>query len=630
MLKRIRELFGRRDRDGNPGTAASTDSRRGDEPTGDGPGDAASVPAVHHGPKVVHHPIPEKDLDSDAVKIVRRLTRFDHIAYLVGGCVRDLLLDRAPKDFDIATSATPRQVKRAFRNCRIVGRRFRLAHVYFHDGKIIEVATFRAQEDGNGNGDGAGDEDDAEDLMIRDDNVFGTPEEDALRRDFTINQLFYDVNAETVLDHAGGLDDLRRRVVRTIGNPEIRFREDPIRILRAIKFAARLDLDIERSTRAALEATRSEIQRAAPPRILEEINRFCRGGAAVRSFELLRETDVLDAVLPEFHDAYGQDGPAWSLLRGFLARFDAAAAKGHEPSTGVIFAALLLPRIAERLGWNGREGRAERPRGLDVRRLIESEFKPAALRLRVSRKDQEQVRQIVMALQRMVPADNVRAGTRRSILARPCIHDALALLGVLGETYGGAFAEAFSFWKQAADDPDARVGTGRRAGTDDRDADGDGTRRKRRRRRRGGGASKGADDDDKAARDEAPEERKQDRRPESGRRSRRGRGSRSRDDAGPSSARKPDPNLPPVWDDRYFFAALPTVPDGIEAPPSRDADPEADDAPAGADGEPQATTDGNGSDPAERPRRRRRRRRGGTRRKKKSPADAAPDGGDEG
>ena len=149
MLKRIRELFGRRDRETTPDPPARTTST--DEPVEGRPGAAGNgdaTPPVHRGPRAVHLPIPEKDLDPDAVKIVRRLARFDHIAYLVGGCVRDLLLEHSPKDFDIATSATPRQVKRAFRNCRIIGRRFRLAHIYFQDGKIIEVATFRAQDAG--------------------------------------------------------------------------------------------------------------------------------------------------------------------------------------------------------------------------------------------------------------------------------------------------------------------------------------------------------------------------------------------------------------------------------------------------------------------------------------------------
>jgi poly(A) polymerase len=234
VLKKIKALLTRGSKRLRPETTKAPDT----------PAPPAAKPeplSVHRGPEVVHHPVALQDLDPDAVRIVKRLTRFDYTGYLVGGCVRDLLLDLKPKDFDIATSATPRQVKRLFSNCRIIGRRFRLAHVYFQNGKIIEVATFRARDAADGAPEAAEPEapgpqgaEDGDDLLIRDDNVFGTPEEDALRRDFTINALFYDVNAETVIDHADGLGDLRRRLVRTIGDPVVRFREDPIRILRAI------------------------------------------------------------------------------------------------------------------------------------------------------------------------------------------------------------------------------------------------------------------------------------------------------------------------------------------------------------------------------------------------------------
>src|SRR5512137_115312 len=192
MLKRIRELFGRRPKtpplEDAPAPAAGPGT--GSRPAPRDAGTPQATHPVHHGPRIVHHPIAPSLLDPDAVKIVRRLTRFDQTAYLVGGCVRDLLLERRPKDFDIATSATPRQVKRLFSNCRIIGRRFRLAHVYFQSGKIIEVATFRARDAGDGGPEVAEPEtappavDDTDDLLIRDDNVFGTPEEDALRRDF--------------------------------------------------------------------------------------------------------------------------------------------------------------------------------------------------------------------------------------------------------------------------------------------------------------------------------------------------------------------------------------------------------------------------------------------------------------
>ncbi|HTR52405.1 MAG TPA: polynucleotide adenylyltransferase PcnB [Kofleriaceae bacterium] len=226
-------------------------------------------------------------IDPDADRVVRKLTRAGYKAYLVGGCVRDLLIGRTPKDFDVATSATPNEIKATFRNSRIIGRRFRLAHVFF-GSKIIETATFRANPR----------DDDVPDLLIRRDNVFGTETDDARRRDFTINGLFYDVEREEVIDHVGGLADLEARLVRTIGDPDIRFQEDPVRMLRAIKFAARLGFGFEPTTWRALLRWRSEISKCAPPRLLEEVHRLLRGGAARPSFELLVETGVLAVLSP--------------------------------------------------------------------------------------------------------------------------------------------------------------------------------------------------------------------------------------------------------------------------------------------------------------------------------------------
>src|SRR6185436_10288318 len=187
-------------------------------------------------------------IDPDAAKVIQRLRRYDHAAYLVGGCVRDLLLGRKPKDFDVVTSATPNDIRRLFKNCRIIGRRFRLAHIFFGP-KIIETSTFRANpREMEEEESGSGPEPESGDLLIRRDNVFGTPEEDARRRDFTINGLFYDIETAEVIDHVAGMVDLEARLVRTIGDPDIRLREDPVRILRAIKFAARCNLTIEPET----------------------------------------------------------------------------------------------------------------------------------------------------------------------------------------------------------------------------------------------------------------------------------------------------------------------------------------------------------------------------------------------
>ena len=227
-------------------------------------------------------------IDPDADRVVRKLNRAGYKAYLVGGCVRDLLVGRKPKDFDVATSATPNDVRATFRNCRIIGRRFRLAHVFF-GAKIIEVSTFRANPR---------DDEGERDLLIRRDNVFGTETEDARRRDFTINGLFYDVEKEEVIDHVGGLADLDAQKIRTIGDPDVRFQEDPVRMLRAIKFAARLDFGFDPSTFRALLRWRTEISKCAPPRLLEEVHRLLRGGAARRSFELLVETGGLAVLSP--------------------------------------------------------------------------------------------------------------------------------------------------------------------------------------------------------------------------------------------------------------------------------------------------------------------------------------------
>ncbi len=255
-------------------------------------------------------------LDEDAVRSVARLQSHGYEAYLVGGCVRDLLLGQRPKDFDIATSARPAGVKRTFpRNCRIIGRRFKLAHLHFQgNSKILEVSTFRRAPEQPS----AEDLEDA-DLLITRDNEFGTAEEDALRRDFTINALFYDPTRDELVDHVGGLRDLEARLVRTIGDPLVRFREDPVRILRAIKFTGRLGLRIEEETAAAMQTVAPDLVRAAPPRLLEEFLRLLRGGHALDAFQRMRDCGALRAVLPQvqsYLDAADRDERVrfWRLL----------------------------------------------------------------------------------------------------------------------------------------------------------------------------------------------------------------------------------------------------------------------------------------------------------------------------
>jgi poly(A) polymerase len=303
----------------------------------------------HLGTGLVRHdePLPEERIDPDAAKVVRRLERAGHEAYLVGGCVRDLLLGGTPKDFDVATSARPDDVRSLFRNCRVIGRRFRLAHVLFGGGKIVEVATFRKNPQTEGPELA---EEIPDDILIRSDNVFGEAHEDALRRDFTINALFYDLDRRQVLDWCGGLDHIQHRVIHTIGEPRTRFREDPVRILRAIKFASRLDLGIAEDVYDAIVALRGELARAARPRVYEEILRLMRGGGAHRAMWLMWETGVMAVLLPELSSFLDDDEATNGGGERFWKRMQAIDQRTLHDGVRddlVLWAALLAEPLAE-------------------------------------------------------------------------------------------------------------------------------------------------------------------------------------------------------------------------------------------------------------------------------------------
>src|SRR5947209_7130452 len=312
--------------------------------------------------------IPDDRLDPDAVKVVRRLRRAGFTAYLVGGCVRDHLLGIRPKDYDVAPSAHPAQVKETFRNSRLIGRRFRLAHVFFRGGKIVEVSTFRANPLDEL-------QDLPQDLLIRHDNVFGSAEEDARRRDFSINGLFYDVDEGRVIDYVDGKQDLRARRVRTIGNPDVRMREDPVRILRAVRFAAKCAFDLEPDTRTAMKTHVHEIPRCAPPRVLEEVLKLLRSGASRRCFELLHDIGALRILLPPVA-AYLERGGLEESERHLRAldALDAHVRVGEIPSDAVLLANLLapLPRDASRRG--GVAKAAEAPAAPEVDEELEREL----------------------------------------------------------------------------------------------------------------------------------------------------------------------------------------------------------------------------------------------------------------
>jgi poly(A) polymerase len=323
-------------------------------------------------------------IDPDVRKVVRRLVRHGHEAYLVGGCVRDLLLSRRPKDFDVATSAEPEEVRALFRNSRIIGRRFRLVNVMFHGRKVIEVATFRSKPRPDGE-DARG--------PIRNDNVFGTADEDAQRRDFTMNGLFYDVESSHILDWVGGMQDVQSRLVRTIGDPDTRFREDPVRMLRAVKFAGRLDLGMHPDVYDSLVYSRELITLAARPRVAEEILRLLRGGQARRSIYIAWETGVLDVLLPELaallYDAEGDDTAGARVWRQ-LSYIDQRHQHGQTLDDTVLWALLLLEPLKEAC-----EGQRDRVAAVGdfLDHLIE--------RLAITRRSADGIRRILAALPRV-------------------------------------------------------------------------------------------------------------------------------------------------------------------------------------------------------------------------------------
>ena len=292
------------------------------------------------------HTISRRQVDPDALKVLYRLHEHNYVAYLVGGSVRDLLLERRPKDYDIGTSAHPHQVKKLFRNCWIIGRRFRLAHVKF-GAKTIEVATFRRQVDASTTpelemaevtpadvvppGEAVPDEDRAgaelrrsRDHVIQRDNTYGTPEEDAFRRDFTVNALFYDIATFSIIDYVGGLEDLNARLIRCIGNPDVRFLEDPVRMLRAVVLAARLEFTIDDPILESIAQNKHEIAHSAPARLLEEYFKILRSGHALEAFSQLRDTGLLKAITQELAAAPDALWRAIGALDRYRARFESA------------------------------------------------------------------------------------------------------------------------------------------------------------------------------------------------------------------------------------------------------------------------------------------------------------------
>ena len=294
------------------------------------------LPVVYKRPE---HCISRKNIDADALKVLYRLSQLGYTAYLVGGGVRDLLMGREPKDFDVGTSAKPNEVKKVFRNCFLVGRRFRLAHVRFGE-KVIETATFRR------NSQTVGEIIEHASEGPFEDNTFGTPETDAYRRDFTVNGLFYDIKDFSVIDWVGGMRDIEKKIIRAIGDPEIRFQEDPVRMMRAIKFSSRLGFKIEKKTAAAMQKHHKCILTASIPRVCEEVFRLFPYGHSAEAFKQMYEYGMLGDLVPALGGFLDANGGAKTLVK-YLKVLDEyetmMTKKGFEVSNGLRAALLMTP-----------------------------------------------------------------------------------------------------------------------------------------------------------------------------------------------------------------------------------------------------------------------------------------------
>jgi poly(A) polymerase len=299
------------------------------------------------------HPISRKDIDPDALKILDRLYNHGFTAYLVGGCVRDLILGKTPKDFDIATDAHPRQIRDLFRNSRLIGRRFRLAHVYFPGGKYIEVSTFRRRLEF---------EEAGQEITPSADNTFGTPAEDALRRDITINGIFYNIADFSLVDYVGGLSDLKEGIIRCIGDPEEKFVQDPVRMIRVIRHAARTGFRIEENTYQSLTAHGEKIRLCSPARVRDEFLRELREGSAKESMRRMTDTGLFYALFPSLALPLQNEGRREYFLNS-MGALDRLRLQADPFSDDTYLAIFLLPFLdffcpAEEFP-GGRKGQAD-------------------------------------------------------------------------------------------------------------------------------------------------------------------------------------------------------------------------------------------------------------------------------
>ncbi|WP_126966408.1 polynucleotide adenylyltransferase PcnB [Xanthomonas arboricola] len=424
------------------------------------------------------HTISRKDISPNALRVLYRLRESGFGAYLVGGAVRDLLVGGHPKDFDVATSATPEEVKALFRNCRLIGRRFRLAHVVF-GREIIEVATFRANID-----DGSGDRELDNGRLVRD-NVYGTIEDDAIRRDFTCNALYYAIEDFSVRDYCGGFEDVQARLMKLIGDPELRYQEDPVRMLRAVRLAAKLNFDIEAGTAEPIPRLAGLLSEAAPARLFEEILKLFLSGHGVASFEGLERYGLLGALFPESAAALrsNRSGALRAMVLEGLRNTDARVANDEPVSPAFLFALLLWPAFCRTL--MGLQAQGVQPEGAQRRaadRVTLHQLERVALPRRFSLPMQE-----IWLLQTRFSSRQRKRVFRT--LSHPRFRAAFDFL-VLRQFASADHAADVEFWREAQKSSGQELVDAIETAQADHEGE-EGAPRKRRRRRRRTGAPAG-------------------------------------------------------------------------------------------------------------------------------------------
>ncbi|AAS69672.1 putative polynucleotide adenylyltransferase [Leptospira interrogans serovar Icterohaemorrhagiae str. Verdun HP] len=377
-------------------------------------------------------------IDEDAVKIIHRLNKFGFKAYIVGGGVRDLLLGRKPKDFDVVTNATPNQIKKIFNNCRIIGRRFKIVHILFR-GKVIEVSTFRSLPDYR-----LGKAVEDQDYLIKRDNKFGTPQEDAARRDFTINSLYYDVRNDSIIDYVGGFEDIRNKVLRVIGDPDISFREDPVRMLRAVKFAEILGLNIEKTTAKAIRKHKTELEKASSSRMLEEYNKIFRTWKTSLIFQGMAEHGILEVLFKEAFDKERKKNSNFGekFLETNIGKRLAIADKlltEREEMTPHIFYSLIFSDLASE---------ALQKENMHLVPAIKNSLELIFRRLETPKKDKDRLIKIFASQQRFLSTEDEKSSQNNFFRMKDYFYDAFMVfkIGAIAENDEKAIQSAF-FWE---------------------------------------------------------------------------------------------------------------------------------------------------------------------------------------